>query len=95
MPVYYGYIKIDFKPFISDQYPLRVFKNEMEIPNSHLEILEGPQEKFNLKIKSRTNFEQDKKHPDYQSGYIVKLKSSSAVFTNGDTIEVRYNPTAE
>jgi hypothetical protein len=92
-PDYYGYIKINFFPYEDKQYPLRVFKNGIEIPRSQFELISKEIQTKNLKIISPDDFSEDTERPDMQTGYIIKLKSS-AVYTNGDTITVRYNPTA-
>ena len=91
-PDYYGYIRLRLKPIVHPNNKPVFFLNGINIPESAIEYLGDTRMSKNLKIKSRTDFNEDTLRPDVQTGYIFKIKSSQWVYTNGDNVTVKYDP---
>lgn len=93
-PEFYGYVKMNFKPWIDTKKPLsesiRVKINGVQIPEGGFEYI-GGRDTRNVKIKSANDFSEDTENPLVQTGYFLKLKPTF-VFGAGDTIQVDYWP---
>ena len=93
-PEYYGYVKLNFKPWIAAGKPMsesiRVKINGIQIPEGGFEVLDGRATR-NVKIKGPNDFSEDSANPLIQTGYFLKLKPAF-VFGAGDSIEVDYWP---
>lgn len=93
-PEFYGYVKMNFKPWLSPGKPLsesiKVKINGVQIPEGGFEVLEGRATR-NVKIKGPNDFSEDTENPLIQTGYFLKLKPAF-VFGPGDTIQVDYWP---
>ncbi len=93
-PEFYGYVKMNFKPWIAAGKPLsesiRVKINGVQIPEGGFDVIEGRSTR-NVKIKSPSDFTEDSVNPLIQTGYFLKLKPAF-VFGAGDSIQVDYWP---
>lgn len=93
-PEYYGYVKLNFKPWIAAGKPMsesiRVKINGIQIPEGGFEVLDGRATR-NVKIKGPNDFSEDSANPLIQTGYFLKLKPAF-VFGAGDSIQADYWP---
>lgn len=87
---YYGYAVLPREPQVGT---IKVEVRGSSIPNSSANgwSYEGYKENFNIKVPGPTNVSVNP--PQYKSGYFIKL-NGSAIYTNGDTINVYYKPKA-